>query len=46
MQSVHRQIGRMKKRTADDSQISDLFNDFNEADLLLAHVSAPDIPSA
>jgi hypothetical protein len=38
MQSVHRQFGRFMKRSADDSQVSVMLKDFDEADKLLAKV--------
>ncbi|QKX61057.1 uncharacterized protein TRUGW13939_08203 [Talaromyces rugulosus] len=38
MQSVHRQFGRLMKRSADDSQVSVMLKDFDEADKLLAKI--------
>ncbi|KAK2778587.1 hypothetical protein FQN53_001741 [Emmonsiellopsis sp. PD_33] len=38
MQSVHRQFGKFMKRSADDSQVSVLLKDFDDADKLLARV--------
>ncbi|KAH8702427.1 SH3 domain-containing protein [Talaromyces proteolyticus] len=38
MQSVHRQFGKFMKRSADDSQVSVLLKDFDEADKLLAKI--------
>jgi hypothetical protein len=40
MQSVQRQFGKFMKRSADDSQVSVLLKDFEEADLLLAKVGS------
>lgn len=40
MQSVQRQFGKFMKRSADDSQVSVLLKDFEEADMLLAKVCA------
>jgi hypothetical protein len=42
MQSVHRQFGRLMKRSADDSQVSVMLKDFDEADKLLAKVRGYD----
>lgn len=42
MQSVHRQFGRFMKRSADDSQVSVILKDFDEADKLLAKVGGHD----
>lgn len=39
MQSMHRQVGKLKKRSADDSQVAVLKSDFDEADKLLGRVS-------
>lgn len=39
MQTVHRQFGRFMKRSADDSQISVLLKEFEDADKLLSRVS-------
>ncbi|CRG87179.1 Reduced viability upon starvation protein 167 [Talaromyces islandicus] len=38
MQSVHRQFGRLMKRSADESQVSVILKDFDEADKLLAKI--------
>ncbi|OJD18198.1 hypothetical protein AJ78_01756 [Emergomyces pasteurianus Ep9510] len=38
MNSVHRQFGKFMKRSADDSQVSVLLKDFDDADKLLARV--------
>lgn len=38
MQSMHRQFGKLMKRSADDSQVSVLLKDFDNADKLLAKV--------
>ncbi|OKL57422.1 hypothetical protein UA08_07048 [Talaromyces atroroseus] len=38
MQSMHRQFGKLMKRSADDSQISMLLKDFDNADKLLTKV--------
>ncbi|PGH07521.1 hypothetical protein AJ79_06256 [Helicocarpus griseus UAMH5409] len=38
MHSVHRQFGKFMKRSADDSQVSVLLKDFDDADKLLARV--------
>lgn len=38
MQSMHRQFGRFMKRSADDSQVSVLLKDFDNADQLLGKV--------
>ncbi len=38
MQSVQRHFGKYMKRSADESQISVLLKDFEDADLLLAKV--------
>ena len=45
MLSVQRQFGRLKKRGADESQVSVLLKDFEEADLLLAKVRTSPKPS-
>jgi hypothetical protein len=46
MQSVQRHFGKYMKRSADESQISVLLKDFEDADLLLAkvHTSPPGLP--
>jgi len=38
MQSVQRHFGKYMKRSADESQISVLLKDFDDADMLLAKV--------
>jgi hypothetical protein len=38
MQTVQRQFGKFMKRSADESQISVLLKDFEDADILLAKV--------
>jgi hypothetical protein len=38
MQSMHRQLGKFMRRSADDSQVSVLLKDFDEADKLLTKV--------
>lgn len=38
MLSVQRQFGKLKKRGADESQVSVLLKDFEEADVLLTKV--------
>ncbi|KAK2766137.1 hypothetical protein FQN54_007653 [Arachnomyces sp. PD_36] len=38
MQSMHRQFGKFMKRTADESQVSVLLKDFDDADQLLAKI--------
>lgn len=38
MQSMHRQFGKFLKRSADDSQVSVLLKDFDNADQLLAKI--------
>lgn len=38
MQSMHRQFGKLMKRSADDSHVSVLLKDFDNADTLLAKV--------
>lgn len=38
MQSMHRQFGKLMKRSADDSQVSVLLKDFDNADKLLTKV--------
>lgn len=38
MNTVHRQFGRLMKRSADDSQVSVLLKDFEDADMLLSKV--------
>ncbi|KLJ10543.1 hypothetical protein EMPG_14091 [Blastomyces silverae] len=38
MNTVHRQFGKFMKRSADDSQVSVLLKDFDDADKLLARV--------
>lgn len=38
MQSMQRQFGKLMKRSADDSQVAVLMNDFNESDKLLGRV--------
>lgn len=38
MQSMHRHFGKFMKRTADESQVSVLLKDFDDADQLLAKV--------
>lgn len=41
MQSVHRQLGKLMKRSADESKVSVLLKDFDQADKLLTRVSLP-----
>lgn len=38
MIGIHRQVGKFKSRTADESQVSVLLKDFDEADKMLAKV--------
>lgn len=38
---MHRHLGKFMKRSADESQVSVLLKDFDEADKLLAKVWAP-----
>ena len=38
MQTVHRQFGKLMKRSADESQVSVLLKDFDDADKLLTRV--------
>jgi hypothetical protein len=38
MQTMHRQFGKLMKRSADDSQVSVLLKDFEVADQLLSRV--------
>lgn len=38
MQAVHRQFGKFMKRLPDDSQVSVLLKDFDDADQLLGRV--------
>ena len=40
MQTVHRRFGKYMKRSADESQVSVLLKDFEDADVLLTRVSA------
>lgn len=38
MQSMQRQFGKLMKRSADDSQVAVLMNDFHESENLLGRV--------
>ena len=44
MQSVQRHFGKYMKRSADESQVSVLLKDFEDADLLLAKVGTASLP--
>lgn len=41
MKSMHRQFGRLKTRSTDDSDVAVLLRDFNEADNLTSKVFRP-----
>ena len=43
MQSMQRRFGKLLPRTADESQVAVLLNDFEDADKMLARVSTDTI---